>query len=217
MSQTNGPLHAVVAITSTTALLELSKVPSIVRSVRSIQEFMRTVPLTVVGSYAHIDEAQVLLDRHNLFASFTVCDPDDPRALAAALEAEIEHFGAIMIHDASRPLTRSEQFAKIMDTFNEGADAVRPATVFTETLKIIGENSVVLETLDRNSVKRIATPEIVRSSAIDRKGKDQGWFLPLKKNARIEHIEGAPEALRINTKEDGLLMESFLHWRRTSG
>ncbi len=216
MSESHPSMRIVVAITSPTALLEVNKVPSIVRAIKGVQEFTHRIPLTVVASGGFLDEAKLALDRHNLSAEFIECNPSEPQELAAGLKDDIENSEALIIHDASRPLTRFDQFTRIILAYNNGADAVRPAIVFTETLKIIDGDSVVLETLDRNSVKRIATPELIRSSAIDPSGKNQGWFLPLKKHSRIEHIEGAPEALRINTKEDGLLMESFLHWRQTS-
>ena len=216
MSIGNSSMRIVVAVTSSTALLDVNKIPSVVRAIRGIQEFTHRIPLTVASPPVHLDALTVALDRHNLQARFVLCNPNDPHALAQGLQEDIASAEALIIHDASRPLTRLDQFSRILLAYNEGADAVRPAIVFTETLKIIDNNSVVLETLDRTSVKRIATPELIRTSAIDLKGKSHGWFLPRKKSARMEHIEGAPEALRINTKEDGLLMESFLHWRQTS-
>jgi 2-C-methyl-D-erythritol 4-phosphate cytidylyltransferase len=216
MSGSRPSMRIVVAVTSSTALLEVNKIPSIVRAIKGIQEFSHRTPLTVVSTEAYSEDVKVILDRHNLFATFIACNPNSPQDLAQGLKAEIEGNDALLIHDASRPLTRLDQFTRIIEAYDEGADAIRPATVFTETLKIIDGDLVVLETLDRTSVKRVATPELIRTTAIDLKGKSQGWFLPLKKKAHIVHIEGAPESLRINTKEDGLLMESFLHWRQTS-
>jgi hypothetical protein len=36
---------------------------------------------------------------------------------------------------------------------------------------------------------------------------DSGWFLPLKNDAHVLHVEGEPEGLRINTVDDRDLME----------
>jgi hypothetical protein len=104
-------------------------------------------------------------------------------------------------------LTNKKQFEDVIAAFSEETDAIRPAISFTETLKILDSNSVIRETLDRSSVLRISTPELIRVSAIDFAGTDCGWFLPLKKGARTSHIDGSPDGLRINTVEDRDLME----------
>lgn len=209
-------MRLVVAVTSSTALLEVNKTPSMIRAIHGLQEFWPTLPLTIAVGAEHCAQVTAILEKHRISHELLLCDPCDPHALAVALAPESRICDAFLIHDASRPLTSTDQFSRIAEAFTDSVDAVRPAIAFTETLKIIEFDSIIKETLDRTSVRRISTPELIRTSAIDLKGKDRGWFLPLKKDAQTEHVEGTPEALRINSVGERDLLESFLHWRQTS-
>ena len=209
-------LRLVLAITSPTALLEVNKTPSLIRAIHGLQSFWPILPLTVAVASDQSSAVYEILERHKISHELLVCDPTRPANFAASLAPECQNCDALLIHDASRPLTNADELARIFEAFTSGVDAVRPAITFTETLKIVEPNSTVIrKTLDRTSVKRISTPELIRTSVIDIKANDQGWFLPLKKSARIEYVEGSPEGLRINSEAERDLLESFLHWRQT--
>lgn len=209
-------LRLILAVTSPTALLEVNKTPSLIRAIHGLQAFWPTLPLTVAVTSDNSLDVYEILEIHKISHELLVCDPTHPADFAAALAPECQICDALLIHDASRPLINAGELARIFGALTDVVDAVRPAITFTETLKIVDPNSAVIrETLDRTSVKRISTPELIRTSVIDIKAKDQGWFLPLKKNARVEYVEGSPEGLRINSKAERDLLESFLHWRQT--
>lgn len=210
-------MRLVVAVTSTTALLDVNKTPSLIRSIHGLQAFWPTLPLTVAVCESENSVVSELLELYKISHELLICEPGDPRALAISLAPECMSCDAILIHDASRPLSSPDQFSRLITAFDDSTDAVRPAIAFTETLKIIESNAIIKETLDRRMVRRISTPELIRTSAIDIKGKDCGWFVPLKKDARTQHVEGSPEALRINSAAERDLLESFLHWRQTTG
>jgi 2-C-methyl-D-erythritol 4-phosphate cytidylyltransferase len=210
-------IRVVVAITSTTAFLEVNRTPSLIRSIIGIQSFWPNVPITVAVTMENALTAHELLVAQGIQYEVMQCDTNNPKALASAIATTMKGYGALLVHDASRPLTSPDQFARILTAFDKGADAVRPSVAFTETLKLVDSNFVICETLDRTKVRRISTPELIRASAIDRRGKDLGWFVPLKKNALIEHVEGDHESLRINSTAERDLLESFLHWKQTHG
>ena len=207
-------LRLILAVTSSTALLEVNKTPSLIRAINGLQDFWPTLPLTVAVDRMYASAVSGLLEKNKISHELLTCNPGDPHDFAKALRLESQLCDALLIHDASRPLTSGEQFSRLLAAFSESIDAVRPSIAFTETLKIIESDSLIRETLDRTSVRRISTPELIRTSAIDLKGKNQGWFLPLKEGALLEHVEGSPEALRINSEADRDLLESFLHWRQ---
>ena len=207
-------MRLILAVTSSTALLEVNKTPSLIRAMHGLQEFWPTLPLTVAVDHVHAPAISRLLESNRISHELLTCNPCDPHNFAKALAPESQLCDALLIHDASRPLTSGKQFSRLLEAFSASIDAVRPSIAFTETLKIIESDSLIRETLDRTSVRRISTPELIRTSAIDIRGKVQGWFLPLKDGAVLEHIEGSPEALRINSEADRDLLESFLHWRQ---
>lgn len=210
-------MRLVVAVTSATALLEVNQTPSMIRAIRGLQDFWPTLPLTIAVDTKHSPSATELLEKHRFSHELLICNPCHPQGLAHALEPEGKLCDAFLIHDAARPLTSSDQFSRLVDAFTETVDAVRPSIAFTETLKIIGTDSLIKETLDRTTVRRKSTPELIRVSAVDMRGRGHGWFLPLKKEAHTVDVEGTPESLRINSVGERDLLESFLHWRQTSG
>lgn len=208
-------LRVVVAITSTTAFLEVDKTPSLIRCIQGIQSFWPTVPISVAVAAANENAARELLAKYEIPYELLPCDPNDPQVIATALRSSIGKYDAFLFHDASRPLTNPDQFARILKAFDNDVDAVRPSIAFTETLKTVGPDAVIKETLDRNQVRRISTPELIRTSAVDPKGQNSGWFVPLKEGARIEYVEGNPESMRINSIAERGLLESFLHWKES--
>lgn len=138
------------------------------------------------------------------------CNPNNPVELAMAVR-DLD-FEIIAIHDAQRPLTRSQQFHRTLEGLF-GCDAVRPTMAFTETLKAVNEASELTHTIDRNSMRRISSPEIIRRSVIDFDGVTSTWSLPLLPETRYSEVEADPEALRINSADEGTLMEALLHWQ----
>lgn len=209
-------LRVVVAITSATALLEVNKLPSLIRSIRDIQEFFPGLATAVAVSPMNELAVSGLLEKHEVSHELIICNPNQPKAFASALGTIIDSCEAVLIHDASRPLIGSDQFNRIIKALTNDVDAVRPAIAFTETLKVVGQDSVIEKTLDRNQVRRISTPELIRSSAIDSEGKGNGWFVPLIKDAHIAYVDGNPESLRINSIAERDLLESFLYWKEKS-
>lgn len=210
------PVHAIVAFTCPTALLTINKVPSLVRVITRIRDFSPDLPITIALPEAEKHSVVELLEKNRLTLDLLICDPNSPKEFAQKLHAIITTHEAVLIYDASRPLTRREQFEKLFTSLIAGADAIRPSIAFTETLKIIDGKSIIQETLDRTSVKRIQSPELIRCCAIDSQGVESGFSLPLKTGARCEYIEGIPEGLRANNQEDLLLLESFLRWQESN-
>jgi len=94
-------------------------------------------------------------------------------------------------------------------------DAVRPASAFTETLKAVTGDDMIERTIDRTSMLRISTPEMIRYSAIDFAGAASTWFVPLKVAAKTATVDADPESLRVNSAAEIALMESFVHWQQT--
>jgi len=207
-------LRLVIVVTSSTALLDVNRTPSLLRAISGLREHWPTLPLTVCVSGDFAPEVSNLLEKKRVAHELIVCNVNSPNEIAAALLEESHGYDGLIFHDASRPFTTPEQNERLATAFLD-ADAVRPSIPFTETLKVVEPHGVIRETIDRTKVRRVSTPEIIRISAIDPKGKRSGWFVPLKKSATTVYVEGNPEGLRINTDSDRDLLESFLHWKQT--
>lgn len=150
----------------------------------------------------------------NLNCEILICEPNSPVSLAQALK-QSQPFDLVAIHDSQRPLARAAQFHRTVEALIGDIDAVRPAAAFTETLKSITSDQVIEKTIDRTSMSRVSTPEIIRFDAIDFAGAGSNWFVPLKAKIKKTTVDADPESLRVNTIADISLMESFVHWQQT--
>jgi 2-C-methyl-D-erythritol 4-phosphate cytidylyltransferase len=197
-------LKVVVAITSPIAFQELKNQSILQTCLETSRAFV-----TKYGSNAHLAIAgtkESLAQVADLDCEKIQCDPNRPeefgQSLRNALPAEL-----VMIHDSQRALTKVTQFDRVLQAMSSSIDAVRPASAFTETLKSITQDQYIDGTIDRNSMKRISTPELIRYSAIDFDGVSSTWFVPLKVDARIATVDADPESARINSEKETDLMK----------
>jgi len=199
-------LKVVVAITSPIAFQTLKNQSVLHTCLKTAQEFV-----SQYGSSAHLaiagsteDLAQVA----DVECEKIQCDPNNLVAsLPNATPAEL-----LMIHDSQRALTKVAQFQRVLAGLTPGIDAVRPVSAFTETLKSINADQFIEGTIDRNSMKRTSTPELIRNSAIDLKGASSTWFVPIKADAKIATVDADPESARINSEKEIELMKHLLDW-----
>jgi 2-C-methyl-D-erythritol 4-phosphate cytidylyltransferase len=200
-------LKVVVAITSPIAFDQLKNQTILETCIQSAQNFVASHPganLVIAGT------AEDLAKVGDINCQKIVCDPNKPRDLAAAIQITPSDF--VMIHDSQRPLTQHEQFDRVYAALINGIDAVRPIAPFTETLKSINSDNYIDETIDRNSMMRVSTPEIVRYSAIDFAASESTWFVPLVNGAKIANVEADVNSARINSGDEIKLMSYLLDW-----
>ena len=205
-------LKVVVAITSPIAFELLNK-SSILHTTFGVARAF-TIETSITS---HLAIAITEGDAHRVADSeceILVCDPNSPTSLAAALKTS-EPFDLLSIHDSQRPLTRTTQFHRTVEGLIGDVDAVRPASAFTETLKAITPDEMIERTIDRTSMLRISSPEMIRYNAIDFAGSSSTWFVPLKADAKTATVDADPESLRVNSAAEIALMESFVHWQQT--
>ena len=88
--------------------------------------------------------------------------------------------------------------------------AIRPTMAFTETIKSLDSEHRLNQTIDREKVRRISSPEVIRKSAIDFGGAIGTWTLPLINGAKTSEIESEPQGIRVNNPEELKMLEALL-------
>ena len=203
-------LKVVVAITSPIAFHQLKNQTILYTCIKSAQGFVASLSgahLAIAGTTA--DLARVAdIDCEKL-----VCDPNNPSELATAIKNSAAA-DLVMVHDSQRPLTQQAQFERVYSALTSDIDAVRPVSPFTETLKSIDAESFVDQTIDRTSMMRISTPELIRYSAIDFAGTGSTWFVPLKVSAKTAVVDADADSARINSEKEIELMGYLLDWNK---
>jgi hypothetical protein len=202
-------LKVVVAITSPIAFYQIKNQTILHACLQSAQGFVASITgahLAIAGT--ETDLAKVA----DIDCEKIVCDPNKPGDLAGVLRgAEVD---LVMIHDSQRPLTNQAQFERVYAALVSGIDAVRPVSAFTETLKSIDASNFIDETIDRNSMMRVSTPELIRYSAIDFDTDASTWFVPLTDIAKTAVVEAEPDSARINSEKEIELMSYLLDWNK---
>ncbi len=199
-----GPIKIcyVLAITSTSGFLEIENTSNVARAFKVLQEVAGKQEIIIALAPSSEEQLQQQLQLATAQFMTVIIDPTHAETFHLAIRSHINSADAVLIVDASYGLVTKEQIMRTLDSLTSEIDAVRPVLPFTETLKIIEKDSVVKETLDRTTVKRVSTPELIRVSAIADSKSDQGWFLPLKSGAHTLEIEGDSKITRINSERD---------------
>jgi hypothetical protein len=203
-------LKVIVAVTSPIAFENLGNKTILQTSFNIARAFSVETGIKTQLAIAAGNQSQI----NGLDCEILLCDPNNPASLAAAIKASMPT-DLVAIHDCQRPLTRTTQFHRAIEALIGDVDAVRPVSEFTETLKAVNADATIERTIDRNSMQRLSTPEVIRFSAIDFDAKESTWFVPLKADAKISTVDADPESLRVNSVAEITLMESFVHWQQT--
>jgi hypothetical protein len=203
-------LKVIVAVTSPIAFENLGNKTILHTSFNIARAFSVETGIKTQLAIATSNQSQI----DGLDCEVLICDPNNPASLAAAIRASTPT-DLVAIHDCQRPLTRTTQFHRAIEALIGDVDAVRPVSEFTETLKAVNADATIERTIDRTSMQRVSTPEVIRFSAIDFDGQESTWFVPLKADAKISTVDADPESLRVNSLAEITLMESFVHWQQT--
>ena len=203
-------LKVVVAITSPIAFHQLKNQTIISTCIQSAQGFVASVDGAHLAMAGTTEDLAMVAD---IDCEKIVCNPNEPAELAAALKSSTPA-DLVMIHDALRPLTQQAQFERVYSALTGDIDALRPVSPFTETLKSINTDNFIDQTIDRNSMMRISTPELIRYSAIDFNAKASTWFIPINCSANTGVVAADPDSARINSEKEIELMSYLLDWNK---
>jgi 2-C-methyl-D-erythritol 4-phosphate cytidylyltransferase len=73
---------------------------------------------------------------------------------------------AVLVHDAARPVVPPSLVDRVLAPLADGWDAVVPALPVTDTIKRVGPDGRIVETIDRTTLGAAQTPQACRSSAL---------------------------------------------------
>lgn len=80
-------------------------------------------------------------------------------SISNALKILPEDISIVLVHDAARPLVPIEVTERVVTELRNGASAVIPVLPIADTIKRVDARSKVIETVDRNQLRRVQTPQ----------------------------------------------------------
>jgi 2-C-methyl-D-erythritol 4-phosphate cytidylyltransferase len=78
-----------------------------------------------------------------------------------------EDVSIVLVHDAARPLVPIEVTKNVVDAVRNGAKAVIPVLSLVDTIKRVNNNGIAIETVDRNQLRRVQTPQGFDRATLD--------------------------------------------------
>jgi 2-C-methyl-D-erythritol 4-phosphate cytidylyltransferase len=129
----------------------------------------------------------------------------------------------VLVHDAARPLLSVTLAQAVIDAVGvDGVDAAIAACPVTDTIKRVGEDGVVSETLERSSLWAVQTPQVFRREVLERalevpdevlaQATDDAWLIE-RAGGCVKLVEAPRENLKITTPLDLRLAEILLEQR----
>jgi 2-C-methyl-D-erythritol 4-phosphate cytidylyltransferase len=136
-------------------------------------------------------------------------------SVRAALADVPEEALVVLVHDAARPLLEDLVVERLLASLAEGFDGAVPAVPIPDTVKRV-DGSVVVETLDRDDLVGVQTPQaflapaLRRAFAGDLSAATDCASLVERGGGRVSVIAGDPRLLKVTTAEDLALVDLLL-------
>jgi 2-C-methyl-D-erythritol 4-phosphate cytidylyltransferase len=122
---------------------------------------------------------------------------------------------AVLVHDAARPLVTDELIARVLAPLAEGWDGVVPGLPVADTLKRVDTDGRVVETVGREAVYAVQTPQafpvdvLRRALAAGDSASDCAGSVEAA-GGRVKVVEGDPRLLKVTTADDLARVASWL-------
>jgi len=217
--------------------------PAAGRSSRfATQQSKKKVFVELKGRPVWVRTAEVFTNRDDVVQTIIVLSPDDIdwfkekfRPNLAFMNIEIVAGGAeradsvmnalarvradvdfVAVHDAARPLIVKEWVSRVFHAA-EQHDAALLATPVTSTLKRVGAESLIEETVSRANLWAAQTPQVFRRQLLLDAYARRGTMQPTDEAQLVEQfghpvhvVEGSPLNLKITSQDDFRMAEFLL-------
>jgi 2-C-methyl-D-erythritol 4-phosphate cytidylyltransferase len=120
----------------------------------------------------------------------------------------------VLVHDAARPLVSDEVVERVLAPLSEGWDGAVPGLPVGDTLKRVGSDGGVEETVARDGLWAVQTPQAFVADTLRRAqagGGDATDCAGLVEAAggRVKVVDGDPRLLKVTSEAD---LETVMRW-----
>ena len=136
-------------------------------------------------------------------------------SVRAGLAQVPEGVQVVVVHDAARPMAQVGLFAAVLQALVDGADGAVAAVPVADTLKRVGPDGAVVETVDRAGLWAVQTPqgfrlEVLRAAhAGDPEATDDAGLVEAA-GGRVVVVPGDRRNLKVTDPADLALLEAFV-------
>jgi 2-C-methyl-D-erythritol 4-phosphate cytidylyltransferase len=123
--------------------------------------------LIVAAPADALDEASAQLAQVDAEIHIVAGGEHRQESVANALRMVPEDVSIVLVHDAARPLVPVEVTQNVVAGIRGGAKAVIPVLPLVDTIKRVNNQGVAIETVDRNQLRRVQTPQGFDRATLD--------------------------------------------------
>ena len=121
----------------------------------------------------------------------------------------------VLVHDAARPLVSDAVIERVLAPLGDGWDGAVPGLVVSDTLKRVGADGGAEETVARDGLYAVQTPqafpaEVLRRAAAGGADATDCAGLVEAAGGRVKVVEGDPQLLKVTTADDLAKIASWL-------
>ncbi len=196
------------------AFLELGGLTLLTRSAHAMSAvadiIIASVPEDALAQ-ASIQLAEVDAEIHIVFGGV-----HRQESVAKALRKVPEDVTIVLVHDAARPLVPIKVAQDVVAAIRNGAKAVIPVLPLVDTIKRVNNQGIAIETVDRNQLRRVQTPQGFDRATLDLAHEDPAVVatddagLMDALGIVVETVAGDERAIKITTMADVRYALSFL-------
>ena len=126
-----------------------------------------------------------------------------------------EDAAVVLVHDAARPLLPAEVIERVLAPLSEGWDGVVPGLPVSDTLKKVGADGAVEDTVSRDGLWAVQTPQAFAADVFRRAVANGGEAtdcagLVEAGGGRVKVVEGDARLLKVTTADDLAKIASWL-------
>ncbi len=202
----------------------LAGIPLIVRTLKMLESVREIDSIILVVSRKWREKVQKkILERYQLKRVTAVVRGGATRmeSVYAGLSSLDSKTRWVLVHDAARPLVRGDEVSRLIQSARR-TGAVCPGVIPKDTIKKVDGKNWVRETLNRQELRVILTPQVFRRHILMKayqRAFTQGYSgtddasLVERMGIKVKVVEGDRENIKITTPEDLLLAEIILKRR----
>jgi len=201
--------------------LQLGDAPLLVHALRRFEDCPRVGKIVLVVPGKDISfVTEEIVNRFGLgkVSSIVSGGPQRQDSVRNGLSVTEGADGIVLVHDGARPFVPLSLIEAVIEVARE-TGAACPGVPLRDTVKAVDGQGCVLETLDRNRIWAIQTPQGFRREVLlkaFRKAEGDGFYgtdescLVERTGHPVRIVPGAWENVKITTREDLLLGEFML-------
>jgi len=190
--------------------------PVISRVLDAFEECDPVSQIIVVVSEDNVEKCRQLITQNKYSKPIEVCAGGKRRqdSVAAGL-SKLDKCDRVVIHDGARPLVTKELIEWGLEAAKE-TGAAAAAVPVTDTIKIADDDQIVLETLPRQNLWAVQTPQVFRADLISKAYReaagevtDDASLVEALGN-KVKLYMGSYDNIKITNSNDLMIAEALL-------